>query len=223
MLRTVGFVALLLWFSACGGAARPNAEEPRAAAPAAKPTATKKGPEPRSEVVALEQSSSDSWLAAPDIDRHNLARLDETKTTACMERHALATLAAADDAELFAAADCFDGAGNVGFAVRIFHQLLLKHPTSAHGAAATLRIALLHEEAQWLRSQGKSDASAEAARYFRIYAQKYAAEADAPQALARAICIARELGLEEDVVKGLEFFEKQYRKTFDMQALCRKG
>jgi hypothetical protein len=151
-------------------------------------------------VEPAKRKSVDAKTIERPIDRRSGVRLSARAAESCKELYFdLDTLQKTGVKGRFEAGECFDKAGHLGGAISVFAGLLEDFPYSEYSRRALLRVALLYEEVEGVRTNGKSYLSREAARHFSAYSERYARDANAIPALMRALCIYFDLRAHEEL------------------------
>ncbi|MCB9749681.1 MAG: hypothetical protein H6713_06690 [Myxococcales bacterium] len=219
--RASGALALLL---ACASVETPPAEDEPSRANAPAPTREPAIQEPAIQEPAIQEPAIQEPARretprppSREPPRASSAafeppRVDAVAKERCAEQHKPALTAdVLQSAELAAAAECFEHAGDVASAIRIRRVLL---SSFAHARELDDTLAGL---GRGFEAVGRLDA---AATHYERFAAQYALDPRAPALLERAVCLRADLDDHVNAEADLEQLKRRHRESRALAELC---
>jgi len=109
--------------------------------------------------------------------------------------------------ELAAAAACLAAVPMVGHEIRMYRELLNRHPTAPEAMMATRQLGVRYEQI---------DVRDKAVQFYTEYLRRYPKEPDARELGQRAVCLAHSLGIDAKVTGLLNQLDRLYaRRGFE--------
>jgi TolA-binding protein len=118
------------------------------------------------------------------------------------------------DEVLYNAGVCFEQGKAIGLAIRMFDQLSTRFPSTPRKRNENTEKAIVRMGNLY----GAIAHYKQAAEKYEEYARKYGGEADASAALSNAVLYRRGIGDDDQAIKNIEFFVKQYRTKLRNEA-----
>lgn len=110
---------------------------------------------------------------------------------------------------LYNAGVCFEQGKSIGLAIRMFETLNKRFPKSTFTQKALVRMGSAYGAiAYYDKAAGK----------YEEYAKRFGGEKDAPNALQNAVTYRKGIGDDDQAIKNIEFFVKQYKRKLKSEA-----